>query len=156
MGGAILIEKAELLEISNNTFERNKAMDRSFVGGYGYGGAILYSCDPTTFSVDCNVALINNTFIANEASRKGGALRYENSDFTKEPLIGPKDEPIASLPEAGFATEEVESASEVAGEAKATEIYEAGDETAAADETAEDTTSTAAETENDGASDTEE
>lgn len=114
MGGAIIIEKAELLEISNNTFERNKAMDRTN-GGYGYGGAILYSCDPTTFSVDCNVALINNTFIANEASRKGGALRYENNDFTKEPLIGPKDEPIASLPEAGFATEEEESASEVAG-----------------------------------------
>ena len=146
-----MIEKAELLEISNNIFERNKALDRS-QGGYGYGGAVLYSCDPTTFAVDCNVALINNTFIANEASRKGGALRYENNDFTKEPLIGPKDEPIDSLPEAGFATDEAESATEVAGESEATESDEVGDETPATDDTLEDTASTAAETQDDGAS----
>ena len=54
---------------------------------------------------------MNNTFIKNEASRKGGALRYENTDFTKEPLIEPDDdEPIDSLPASGFATEEAESA----------------------------------------------
>ncbi len=65
------------LDISGNTFDSNKALDKRD----GDGGAILYKCDPTTIRHDCTVALFNNTFVNNEATRKGGALRYENEDF---------------------------------------------------------------------------
>ena len=47
----------------------------------GFGGAILYQCDPNSIDYECQVALINNTFTGNKASRKGGALRYENANF---------------------------------------------------------------------------
>lgn len=44
-------------------------------------------CDPTRGSWPCDVALLNNTFAANFASRKGGALRYENANFVETSLM---------------------------------------------------------------------
>ena len=79
-GGAISITFAQMLEISGNKFERNTALSQS--DGHGLGGAILYACDPQEITYDCNVALLNNTFRENEAASKGGALRYENANFT--------------------------------------------------------------------------
>ena len=35
----------------------------------------------------CTVALLDNNFTGNKAKRKGGALRYENSNFTDIRLI---------------------------------------------------------------------
>ena len=43
------------------------------------GGAIFYQCDPNT---DCNLTLANNTFIANQAKNKGGALLWVNRNIT--------------------------------------------------------------------------
>ena len=44
-------------------------------------------CDPIEINYTCNVSLRNNTFIENEASNKGGALRYENTNFTDGELL---------------------------------------------------------------------
>ena len=73
-----------MIEISENLFESNSAIDKES----GDGGAILYKCDPTfiTYS-NCTVALVANTFIANSAERKGGAFRYENANVTDMRLI---------------------------------------------------------------------
>ena len=48
---------------------------------------MLYTCDPTTVDYNCTVALLGNVFIENKAERKGGALRYENANFTDIRLI---------------------------------------------------------------------
>ena len=53
----------------------------------GDGGAILYRCDPKKAAFNCRVSLFDNQFIENSAVRKGGALRYENANFTNIRLI---------------------------------------------------------------------
>ena len=84
-GGALHLESTHLIEVSGNTFEQNEAVSTS---GHSDGGAILYTCDPTQISFDdCTVALLDNSFIGNKAVHKGGALRYENANFTDVRLI---------------------------------------------------------------------
>ena len=59
----------------------------------GDGGAILYRCDPKKAAFKCRVSLFDNQFIqnsayiTNSAICKGGALRYENANFTNIRLI---------------------------------------------------------------------
>ena len=51
-GGAIMVDRAEKLEISGNSFTLNRAETESADNANdlsGFGGAILYSCDPTRF-----------------------------------------------------------------------------------------------------------
>ena len=43
-------------------------------------------CDPTEVEYDCTVSVIDNSFLGNSAARKGGALRYENANFTEHKL----------------------------------------------------------------------
>lgn len=80
-GGAILLDRVKLMEIHSNNFTRNNATN---IFGMGNGGAILYRCNPETINgkYNCTVALTNNSFTDNEAGEKGGALRYENANFT--------------------------------------------------------------------------
>ena len=59
-GGAINIDIAQMLEVSGNKFESNTALSRN--SKFGFGGAILYACDPNEIWYQCNVALLNNTF----------------------------------------------------------------------------------------------
>ncbi len=86
-GGALILNQVNELDISGNRFDSNKALDKKD----GDGGAILYKCDPTTIKHNCTVALFNNTFVKNEASRKGGALRYENDNFIFDKVFGNTD-----------------------------------------------------------------
>lgn len=72
--------------MSGNSFHANQA-ESDAIGSGGYGGAILYKCDPKQIVYSCTVALLNNTFVGNKASRKGGAQRYENAKFTETVLI---------------------------------------------------------------------
>ena len=86
-GGALILNQVNELDISGNSFDSNKALDEEI----GDGGAILYKCDPTTIRHDCTVALYNNTFVNNEATRKGGALRYENENFIFDSVFDTAD-----------------------------------------------------------------
>ena len=79
-GGALHLDKTHLLEVSANEFVLNEAVSDD-------GGAVLYTCDPTTVDYTCTVALVGNSFIENVAQRKGGALRYKNANFTDIRLI---------------------------------------------------------------------
>ena len=63
----------------------------------GNGGAILYRCNPETFNErKCVVSLIENQFENNQAVHKGGAVRYENEDFTQVDLLLPADTNVDS------------------------------------------------------------
>ena len=64
-----------MIQVSDNMFEENEAT-------HSDGGAIIYKCDPTKVSYSCYVSLFDNNFKRNLAHRKGGALRYENANFT--------------------------------------------------------------------------
>ena len=63
------MDKTHLLEVSGNVFIENEAFGAN-------GGAVLYTCDPTSVDYTCTVALLGNAFVENKAERKGGALRY--------------------------------------------------------------------------------
>ena len=91
-GGAILIDRANLLDIVGNHFSENAAQEGDLepgnFGESGLGGAILYMCDPKGIVFpECNVRLYENTFNENKASRKGGALRYENANFENPKML---------------------------------------------------------------------
>ena len=74
-GGAIILDSTHMIQVSDNMFEENEAT-------HSDGGAIIYKCDPTKVSYSCYVSLFDNNFKRNLAHRKGGALRYENANFT--------------------------------------------------------------------------
>ena len=74
-GGAIILDSTHIIQVSDNMFEENEAT-------HSDGGAIIYKCDPTKVSYSCYVSLFDNNFKRNLAHRKGGALRYENANFT--------------------------------------------------------------------------
>lgn len=97
-GGALHLDAPHLLEVSGNRFEKNAAESEL---GESDGGAILYTCNPTQISYTCTVALIDNAFTANKAQRKGGALRYENANFTDVRLVFDTVGNSGSLPELG-------------------------------------------------------
>lgn len=79
-GGALHLDATHLLQISGNIFKSNEAVQSD-------GGAIKYLCNPTQLTYECTVSLINNEFTKNKALRKGGALRYENANFTDEDML---------------------------------------------------------------------
>lgn len=62
-GGAIVLDRPNLLEVSDNIFTNNNATSAE----NGSGGAILYRCDPTTLEglYNCTVSLTGNTFNGN-------------------------------------------------------------------------------------------
>ena len=80
-----MLNTKEIL-LTNNTFTGNVAQinkEVQFKRDLGEGGAIYYGCDPDSdFDYLCNAILQSNTFIANQAERKGGSLRYINKNFT--------------------------------------------------------------------------
>ena len=79
------LDKTHILEVSGNEFFENEAVEDD-------GGAVLYTCDPTTVEYNCTVALLGNLFVKNKALHKGGALRYQNTNFTNARLIMPPEE----------------------------------------------------------------
>ena len=84
----MILDRTLMIEIVGNTFENNSAIDEKV----GDGGAILFKCDPTAIDYNCTVSLIDNRFIGNSAARKGGALIYENTNFTETRLIEVEEE----------------------------------------------------------------
>ena len=82
------LDATHLLEVSQNVFTANEAEEDT-------GGAVLYTCDPTILDFTCTVALLDNDFNENKAARKGGALRYENANFTSVALIFDDETTIA-------------------------------------------------------------
>ena len=79
-GGAIILDRTHMIQVSQNLFEDNEATNSD-------GGAVIYKCDPTKVNYECYVSLFDNEFTRNTAKRKGGALRYENANFTDTEYI---------------------------------------------------------------------
>ena len=76
LGGGLYINNPQYMQILNNVFSDNIAINDSILATSGYGGGLYYTCTDLN---ECNVTVMeNNVFNNNYAANSGGAIKWDD------------------------------------------------------------------------------